>query len=51
MKYYNNIKKFDVLSAKNIEESEERNETFTTVYFDSNNLNIKDIHNKRKDYR
>lgn len=51
MKDYNTSKAYDVVSDKNAEESEVRNEMVAAVYFDSQFLNIKNIHNKGKEHR
>lgn len=51
MKYYNSQKKYEVDSHKNPEESETRYETINMAYFDSTYLNIRNIHNKKKEHR
>lgn len=50
MKYYM-TKKYDEVACKNVEESEEREEITGTMHFDFNCIGIKNIHNKKKEYR
>jgi hypothetical protein len=49
-KYYE-IKKYDVGTNRNSEEDEIRNEIPNTEYTISDTVNIKDIHNKRREYK
>lgn len=51
MKKYNNIKSFDTVSIKNIEENEVRSEELTTYNYEFENLNNINIHNKKKEYK
>jgi len=52
MKQYKEFRSYDVLLNKNPQENEVRSEIISTpAYFDSNCVNIKSTHNKRKEYR
>lgn len=51
MRSYNITKSLNAVSGKNVEESEERQETVTPVYINSEYTNLKSIHNKGKEYR
>lgn len=51
MKNYRNIKAYDAAACKNIDENESRSENVSSVNAEIENLNVRNIHNKRKDYR
>lgn len=48
MKEYSSTKEYDAVSMKNLGESEVRNEVINSIHDNSENLNAKSIHNKRK---
>jgi len=48
---YNFSKNYDLLSKKNNEEDESRNETTGTRYFDVSSEIIKSIHSKKREFR
>lgn len=51
MKDFADFKKYDIVSQKNAEESEERSEDFNPVYFDSKYVNIRNVHSKAKNHK
>jgi hypothetical protein len=51
MKRYSDIKRYDSLSNRNIQENEERNETVNIPYFNTISVNTKEIHAKQKEFR
>jgi hypothetical protein len=51
MKDYNPVRLSNVATGKNVEESEERSEPVNCLYIDSDYVNIRNIHSKRKEYR
>ena len=51
MKGYSDIKKYDFLSNRNIQENEERNEIEKNLYLNMILVNIKAIHAKPKEFR
>lgn len=51
MKDFADFRKYDMVSLKNAEESEERSEGVNAVYFDSKYANIRNIHSKAKSHK